>query len=642
MDKVGRNDPCPCGSGKKYKKCHLQQRNNNAGSCVNTHQSITANFDDLLASNSSVQILGLLGALQLHPENHGRNFRLEQLCLQTLRQFDLNDEKSKASWEKLKEVIVHHTDGKAMEDPLSNAFTEIAIFEQGNYIVYPGIYDGFTDILNLLTECIFLVKHNLDGGFIKKVRDAIGLLLFMSESLAHKAGHQPFIYKEGESGNIEFPAFDKTAQYIDASYFTRAYLKKVCDTYRYDIRILEDFIVRPGMEDLQNDNPDENIVNFKPLIAVRDGVLLYMPTGILNSLITYIYQKAKDYKCYDRLMELLYDRQFHLTQVALTKTGWFATDIKLPKLKKSLPIKEAVFQFDNQKLAYLCYIKTAESPVPDGEEKPTVNFHNPYEDRTAEVVQFLSTLEAAQPFGVFCLYIIGETANDYYFMWSKPLAGNQSLALKYRELWTITHSSHINSLTLWKFAKCYSRTNELARIMAMGGAMDAYAIYRKNHGSLLHSDEENPLGGMLMIVNGSSDDFRREVQKQQHEHAVPIFYHGQMAYAKVARYKDYAPIYIEREVSNDFRIVIENYKMPIWLTNPQTKGGKESWATYTCEAVAFWLNKMVALLSPYLNEQSLIQFEVEIQVADELMDVEQFIIKEVALEDIKITTATNI
>jgi preprotein translocase subunit SecA len=21
-DKVGRNDPCPCGSGKKYKQCH--------------------------------------------------------------------------------------------------------------------------------------------------------------------------------------------------------------------------------------------------------------------------------------------------------------------------------------------------------------------------------------------------------------------------------------------------------------------------------------------------------------------------------------------------------------------------------------------------------------------------------------------
>jgi preprotein translocase subunit SecA len=23
-DKVGRNDPCPCGSGKKYKNCHMR------------------------------------------------------------------------------------------------------------------------------------------------------------------------------------------------------------------------------------------------------------------------------------------------------------------------------------------------------------------------------------------------------------------------------------------------------------------------------------------------------------------------------------------------------------------------------------------------------------------------------------------
>jgi preprotein translocase subunit SecA len=23
MPRVGRNDPCPCGSGKKYKKCHM-------------------------------------------------------------------------------------------------------------------------------------------------------------------------------------------------------------------------------------------------------------------------------------------------------------------------------------------------------------------------------------------------------------------------------------------------------------------------------------------------------------------------------------------------------------------------------------------------------------------------------------------
>jgi preprotein translocase subunit SecA len=25
VPKVGRNDPCPCGSGKKYKHCHMRQ-----------------------------------------------------------------------------------------------------------------------------------------------------------------------------------------------------------------------------------------------------------------------------------------------------------------------------------------------------------------------------------------------------------------------------------------------------------------------------------------------------------------------------------------------------------------------------------------------------------------------------------------
>lgn len=28
MKKIGRNDPCPCGSGKKYKKCCLNKADN--------------------------------------------------------------------------------------------------------------------------------------------------------------------------------------------------------------------------------------------------------------------------------------------------------------------------------------------------------------------------------------------------------------------------------------------------------------------------------------------------------------------------------------------------------------------------------------------------------------------------------------
>lgn len=40
MEKVGRNDPCPCGSGKKYKKCCGQKKTHQF-----TAQKITWNKD---------------------------------------------------------------------------------------------------------------------------------------------------------------------------------------------------------------------------------------------------------------------------------------------------------------------------------------------------------------------------------------------------------------------------------------------------------------------------------------------------------------------------------------------------------------------------------------------------------------------
>ena len=87
MSKIGRNEPCPCGSGKKYKKCHLKEEVE-ANSEKNDSQE-KMNFDQLIRQYNSVQILGLLAALQVNPANHGRNFRLEQLTRKTLKPFGL-------------------------------------------------------------------------------------------------------------------------------------------------------------------------------------------------------------------------------------------------------------------------------------------------------------------------------------------------------------------------------------------------------------------------------------------------------------------------------------------------------------------------------------------------------------------------
>jgi len=635
----GRNMPCHCGSGKKYKNCHLTADKAGPSKRPNPPKSKAMSFEKLLPDYNSIQLLALLGALQLYPENHERNFRFEQMCLAVLRQFDPGDARPRASEEQLRNAIENYRAGAEQEDSLANAHCEIAIFEQGNYRVYPGIYNGFTEILNQLTTCIFLHQNSLDETFIKNVRDAVGLILFMSEDSAQNAESVPFAFPDERFENISVPSSEETSRYARGIHFTHKQLTEVCQRLSYDLGILEDFTVQPGAEELGNNDPEENVVNFKPVISVGKSYVLYMPTGVLNSLINYIYRKAKEHNCYDELMELLYDWQLHLACTALVQTGWLATDIKLPEPATPLPVKETVFQFDNQKFGYICYIKP-EQPDRSAEATGKSNADR-LEQRTNEVVSYLTSLEPAQPFSVFCLYIIAETASDYFFSWSPPSAGNQSLALKSSELMAIMQSD-VDSLALWKFAKCFNSTSERLRVMSLGGLLDAYAIYRENNGSLLDSDGASPFGGMLMIVTGSSNEFRKRVQKQQNKHAVPMFFDDQIAYPKVARHRDFAPIYIEREASRYFRIVLESYLTPIWITNPQTSPHKESWGSFFCEAIAFWLYRLQPEFSAHIDKHHLLQLEIEIVLAEELMQTGKFLYKEVDPQSIQLSAEVTV
>jgi len=45
MDRIGRNDPCPCGSGKKYKRCCLQQGGAPPGFVADDRNSALAKLD---------------------------------------------------------------------------------------------------------------------------------------------------------------------------------------------------------------------------------------------------------------------------------------------------------------------------------------------------------------------------------------------------------------------------------------------------------------------------------------------------------------------------------------------------------------------------------------------------------------------
>ena len=638
MSKIGRNDLCPCGSGKKYKHCHLKA-NQEPGNTDHAPEEmpLVSTFDQFVQQYDPVQLVSFLGALQLYPLNHGRNVRLEEMARLTLLYRTNDNTRPTAYWEQLKSITESYTDGSHAEDEPTTAFTENAVFAEGNYIVYPGLSVSGTEILNQLMECIFLTKNELPGGFKKKINDGVGFLLFLSNSTAGAIDQQRGIYEQHEATHIVCPEYETVLQYVDAIRFSKEYARKICTHHRYDETIASEFILPFAAPELKEEDPDKNIVLTKPLIETEEDIILYMPTVIVGCLIDFVYQYAKAFSCYDSVLNLIHDRQFHKTDVALSKMGWQSTNIELPADTLNLPIKEAVYQFDNQKLGYVCFIeKMTDARVAIRKESKRVP--DPFAARSEEVVTYLVSLTKEQPYQVLCLYVIAETGHDYMFAWSKPPAGHLSTAFKFSELNAIAYSDGATMLTLWKFAKTYSRTNEISRIMAMGGTLDAYAIYESNRGSLLHSDTANPIGGTMMILAGSSNDFLRKVELKKDEHAVSIFHNATPAFAKVTRYKAYAPIYTENEISKEFRLVIESFDMPIWITHyPSTQGTDPTWAKYVCEGIAFWLFRMKEYLQPVLQPLTFIQFEIEVIVDEELLNASQYEEKEVLPEDITIT-----
>lgn len=48
MSKIKRNDPCPCGSGKKYKKCCMNKNVEGLGS-VSLHEELNNHYSHLMA-----------------------------------------------------------------------------------------------------------------------------------------------------------------------------------------------------------------------------------------------------------------------------------------------------------------------------------------------------------------------------------------------------------------------------------------------------------------------------------------------------------------------------------------------------------------------------------------------------------------
>ena len=74
MAKIGRNEPCPCGSGLKYKKCHANPGGPPAGKAASAMPNLQHVLEQMRAIDESVEeALSRRGVRALHHEGRSQD-----------------------------------------------------------------------------------------------------------------------------------------------------------------------------------------------------------------------------------------------------------------------------------------------------------------------------------------------------------------------------------------------------------------------------------------------------------------------------------------------------------------------------------------------------------------------------------------
>lgn len=344
--KIGRNDPCPCRSGKKYKKCCINSDNEFEFAQSNPNKKENKTFTFIESTNSH-QMLNFIIGLQMQPNNHGKNVRMEELATHIVTNLNSNQNRNLKLF---KQHLDREYASNYTEDIPENLFSENIVFHSGNYTVFSGIYGYAVEVFKNLTETIFIQKNDLPDKFINHVYSGVTLVLELGKIVSTKFGIEGNIVGAKGDSKFVYP-FEE----IDAS-FSQEMINQICNKNKIDPEVINDFIVQLNDKGFAKNDPNKNPLLKKPIVKFEDKFYFILISSLVNALNEFIIELSNKYSCNQRLTELYHNKLWHEQWVACDKMGWKLTDIELPQNNTPTILKERVFHFGLNRLAYACYV----------------------------------------------------------------------------------------------------------------------------------------------------------------------------------------------------------------------------------------------------------------------------------------------
>ena len=587
--KVGRNDPCPCGSGKKYKQCCMRNEVFSLRNSVVPHvyEDTDSRLYEYLQDHDSSQLLSYIMALQLNPANHGKNLRYERIAKAAV--LALGKGKQRADIKVFKQIIDDELPEDLMEDIPTNMFCETVIFYGGNYLFFPGISTHSAELFRSMTEAIFYKPDHFPQEFRRIVSQGITLLLKLGTSIAHRAR----IYRQEKGTNNPREFISDPATSLDFAIPERM-MDYLLSSECVDAGVLDCFVVDKDNPDLLRDIPDQNPLLFQPIVKVADSYYFISISNQGCAINNFIIKKAIEYQC----LETLVNETQHGIWMRIGKScegylHWMVSSIR-DVLVQEEHYYDEVFQIDANWFAYVCYARDSFRDVTvdgeDGYAQLDIDSHLKSQlkalkqDKRTKSFHFLTFVVYSSMCEPFAVLMNDQPDSDYLLSFD----AFDFLQLVQTEKW--------DSLSLLRYARVKSMKPSLQS--PMNENLDVYGIYKHYGESFYLSDDQEPT--FLQIVPNDGCRLIHESKEKLNYHGAAILEDGRLAYIPVQRDLDYADLYSPIAHSRKAKCC-EAYSVPVWVTSKQVEEHGENPSSIVdtvMTAVAYWMS----VLEPYIGQ----------------------------------------
>lgn len=614
MKKIGRNDPCPCGSGKKYKHCCM--RSDEVKTQIEHVAQEALRFSGLEApkltaymeSHDCAPLLDYLIALQLNPKNHGKNLRIEHIV--QLAVSNLGKSTVKPFFGAFKALIDEEYPVDVMEDIPMNMYTETVVFFGGNYLLFPGLSTHVAELFRAMTEAVFHQGNGFPDDFRKEVRQGIIIMLELGNLLAYRAGIKEMIRgNENQREKISSPLTNHT--YI----ISKEMMAEMIRHYGWDKAVVESFLLDKDDPLLLTVNADENPILYRPILHYNGG---YYFVGISNqgcAINNFILKTAVKNHCLDELVKQ--------TQMGIwMKIGQSCCDYMhwYPSVARELMntdshYYEDLFQIDANWLAYVCYAKdTAKDVSIDGGAGLA---HWNMDAHLKTTLASLKKDERTKNFHILTFVLYSSMGEAFSIATNNQPDSDYLLLLDAFDFLQLVQTEKWDNMSLVRFAR--SREAKPFLNTPYNQVLDVYSLYKHYGESFYISDKTAP--DVLHIEPNDGCSLIFESKEKLNFHGTPISLDGRIAYIPVQRCLDYACLYIPLGAGINGKCC-ESYSVPIWVRCSQKEkegANPTSISDTVITAVAYWMDVLRPSLDSLVKSSFKKPIDIELTFSEDLL-----------------------